>query len=581
MAKKGVEIQLGADASGVKKELTVAEQALKGFEKSVDKTAQKLVKGSIAAGIAAVGTAIAKMCKDAVSETQVLGDRWAVSMAGMKAAYGTFIANLASGEGFRQLADNIAEAVRLAREAANELDELFERKSSYSIQEASLRSQIAILNQVARDTSRSDKEREDAAKKLIELERQLGALRKDIADQEVDANAKILKARTGLSDEQLSFMIDEYNANRDIIAQAREYNAEVDRLNGLLKASGRSFTSTSGALYFSQTGDAVKQAREELQALNESTAESVKQVAQLARQYDKSSDELVSAYVSARVAQEGVAGEEATRTTRANTLLGSFERKAVKTGNAEVVSEAKAIADAIKEAADAFREKAAAESEAMDYDNDMSNLASAMMDEYLKLNPVIDQVTQNIVTLANANIAATDATNAAAAQTESKWKATMDNVTNIVVSAGEDMAQAFGEAIGNALTGGSMQNFGTELLSIVGSVMVKFGELAVSAGVTSDAIKQALKLENPYVAIAAGMALIALGSAVSSAASNLASGGNYAASGTVSQAYTTSSSLGDYATKEIEVTVTGQLYGSGSQLVAVINNENKRKNLTT
>ena len=87
---------------------------------------------------------------------------------------------------------------------------------------------------------------------------------------------------------------------------------------------------------------------------------------------------------------------------------------------------------------------------------------------------------------------------------------------------------------------------------------------------------------NGYVAIAAGVALIALGYAVKTSMSNVASGGNYSSSmGTASSGTSSSISSNNYEQRDVYVNVTGTLRADGNQLVAVLNNTNKRNNVTT
>jgi hypothetical protein len=78
-----------------------------------------------------------------------------------------------------------------------------------------------------------------------------------------------------------------------------------------------------------------------------------------------------------------------------------------------------------------------------------------------------------------------------------------------------DMATTLGEGIGNILAGaGSLSDLGPLMLGALGGVMIQLGQMAIQAGIGIEAIKTALKSLNPYVAIAAGVALVALGVAV-------------------------------------------------------------------
>jgi hypothetical protein len=94
-------------------------------------------------------------------------------------------------------------------------------------------------------------------------------------------------------------------------------------------------------------------------------------------------------------------------------------------------------------------------------------------------------------------------------------------------------------AIGNALGEGTnaLQAGGAALLSGIARTLNELGQLAIGAGVTIEAIKEALKSLNGPVAIAAGVALIALSGFVSSQANKLSGrfggggGGSSAGSG--------------------------------------------------
>jgi tape measure domain-containing protein len=113
----------------------------------------------------------------------------------------------------------------------------------------------------------------------------------------------------------------------------------------------------------------------------------------------------------------------------------------------------------------------------------------------------------------------------AAAKLQDKIIDLSDAFTNILNGALNDLAVGFGEQLGNALTGAG---FGVKnLLVPLAEAIISFGKMAIQAGITALAIKKALTLAQAPLAIAAGIALVAIGTAIKNgiATPKLAEGG--------------------------------------------------------
>lgn len=82
-----------------------------------------------------------------------------------------------------------------------------------------------------------------------------------------------------------------------------------------------------------------------------------------------------------------------------------------------------------------------------------------------------------------------------------------------------DMASAIGTTLIEG--GGFIDAVGKSLLSSLGSVLTSLGKMAIEAGLGILAVQESLKTLNPYVALAAGAALVAIGSMFSAGAKNL------------------------------------------------------------
>jgi hypothetical protein len=95
----------------------------------------------------------------------------------------------------------------------------------------------------------------------------------------------------------------------------------------------------------------------------------------------------------------------------------------------------------------------------------------------------------------------------------------------ILQGAAVDGAVGFGQLIAGLASGAvGISSIGSFLLEIFGNIAIQTGKLAVSIGIAVGGIKKALLSLNPVVAVAAGIALIALGTLAKSQAASIAGG---------------------------------------------------------
>ena len=189
----------------VKARMDEINSGIKGTNKTLDSLKGLLPKIGLATFFVAAGKALMKFAKDAVAQTQLIGDRWGQFTSGMSHAYNTFVADLTSGKGWRELIENMRESYKVGKEVAAMLDEIFERQNSLSLQEAEYNVEIEKNKQIMKDTSKTEEERLAAAEEAMRLERELANERKEIAAQEAEARKLELQDRTKMSDADLEF----------------------------------------------------------------------------------------------------------------------------------------------------------------------------------------------------------------------------------------------------------------------------------------------------------------------------------------------------------------------------------------
>lgn len=102
-----------------------------------------------------------------------------------------------------------------------------------------------------------------------------------------------------------------------------------------------------------------------------------------------------------------------------------------------------------------------------------------------------------------------------------------EGMNQIITGGLNELAVGIGNSLGKALaSGGNLaQSLSKVVLSTIGSMAQQLGKLAIGIGIGVEGIKKALQSLNPAVAIAGGIALIALGAFASAQAGKIGGGG--------------------------------------------------------
>jgi len=614
-------VRLGLKKDEFSKGLNEAKRETQGFGDKL----KSMASGAKVAW-AAVAAAVVKFATDAVKMTQKWGDQWNTTMAGVNAAYGAFVRQLASGEGFSNLFANMREAARLAREAAQELDEVFERTTSYNYTEANTQKEIAQLQLIMRDSSKSDKERMDAAQKIIQKTEELAALKKDIATQEADGYRKQLKSQTQMNDEEINFLVREYNQNKAIIDQGRAYLNERKQAQ-----KDKTWLSIGAALDDTPGGSALGQMRDDaaqrVKDLDAATSQAVKDVAAVLQKYDKGNDELISNLAKAEVAVINVDTAMYHAQMRATSMLGTLSKAGTggSTDTTDPAAEAAAkiqqrAVDSAKSELHLLAEKYSQEKALLQqYGYDVTALTKEyeentykILSDYAKKAGLTADERADLLRkaykaeleeLKQAGLDTTTLTNQFMQklldlgdesfqefcdQLEAEFPIELDPIEvddtelqqwldslEAAVQRAEDLAQEFGDAVAGGFSDACQEMMGQlmglqefnpgaivqALLEPLADMAIRQGEILIAEGIGVEACKKALESLNGYAAIAAGVALVAIGSAAKMGLAALAKSGGSSSTASTYQGGVQSTQT-QMIESELTVYVEGRISGS-------------------
>lgn len=568
MAKEPkMKIGIGADTGDFEKGAKKVKDALKQLGIDANSAAGKMIAslGKTTVALSGVITAIkvvGKVLNELKDQNQVLADSWGRACEGMTAAMDTVKTSVASLD-FSNLISNMDAAVRLAQDLYDAADAMGEITTAYNIGLAQQLGKIDELRLKMKDASLSDQERVQAGKDLLKIYEQL------------EKNPTRGLAR--VSDTTIDYYMQQMGVNMEnrtdaqLAAMRKKY---LEFFKWLGTEQGESFLSASERIAKSGGFDGYWGKTALANARKAGLEENLRLAYAYSTKMGDEDREKIEQVVVAYLQQENKYAQETFEIRKEIQSIQNESDAAAAKASEAAAKAAKAEADNIA------RIKAIRENGGVQPINANFGLKGLLE---VPVQPVltrekIHEFKEHWVTELGGGL-----TLAIAIDPDSVEK--IHDITNEIQSAVENLAMSVGESIGEmmgALMKGEdpWQAFANSALSALGELAVSVGKMAISTGVATLGIKAALESLNGYVAIAAGVALVALGTAVKSGLSSIA-GGNYSASTNVASSGSYSSGMNNYEQRDVYVNVTGTLRADGNELVAVLSNTNRKNKVTT
>ena len=566
-----MKVIIGADTKDFDKGTKSVKQGLKsigGEAKEFGGVLQSMAgKGAVAfAAVAGAVTGAIKVIKDLSQQNQALGDAWERTCAGMTGAFDSFKTAVANMD-FTHLFTNMKEAGRLAQELYNAQDGLGEVQTSYNMSLARQQKTINQLRLDMADLSKTDEQRIEAGNKLLKIY--------------TDLEKNPTRALSNISD-----------ASLDVIANKLGYNLEdltAEQLKGVRRQTEQFFIwlgSEVGESWNSAYGEAfadpAKLWATTVAAQNAGLSDSYR--AMLWNYQGAVGDKDRVAMEEAVVAYYNQEAKLSDETFKIRKQIQSIQNAGANAdANAAAAAAKKAEAEWKKQQellkkVEEVHKKWATISEAGAITGGASPNFPGVITPKLTVLPQVDAPYWRETI--NAQLGDIRIGIGFTTDTEKIHDIT-NEVNNLLQSGIARTGEIIGNLVGTLAAGGdAWGDFKNAAISAFGDMAIAVGKIAVSAGVATLGIKAAFESLNGYAAIAAGAALIALGSAVKSSLSSVANGDYSASAGGYSGGYSGGTTGNNWETREVNVNVTGTLVADGDQLKAALNNADKKSYYT-
>lgn len=511
-----------------------------GFDKGMDDAAKKTegvgasfgkMKAAALAVWAAIGAAVTKFAKDLIASTNRMGDAWAVFTSQSKAAWDTFLSAVSSWD-FSNFFGRLKEATLEAAEFAKAMDAAFEVNNSISLQRAAMAEELAALRVVMQDATKPFDERikagEEYLAKISPIYDQIVAEAKRMEDAHL---GNWLKG-SGLGDTE------------EVRADLRKFLVDLGKIPGIYDqlAELQKYSDAAGRVKAgSVEAKVLGNKRDEIRAAVEAMIEGYNtDILALFRVYndmrgDKDTAPLVQAMIDAYNAS--AAKDNETREIQ-SVVSGLVNQQTTK-----------AIADAAKQ---------------IKLEDVVGELIDSVEDDLKSIEDIELEAPE-------IDLSAFDAAEERLAQFVDQWRIEQEKLAQMnqmiedsIVSSMSNGLQAITDMM-FGLEGADMKNVLAAFIAPFGDMMKNLGALIMEGGIAASALKKLIK--TPEAAIAAGAALMALGSMVSSGVQRMVSTGS--GSGSVA---TTGASSAETETIKTELTVYVEGKISGKDIILAGNN---------
>lgn len=511
-------IKLGLKKDDFSKGLKEAGQEVSGSGGLLGKL--KAFKGGAIAIYAAVAAAAVAMADKFAHTSQRLGDQWDQVTAGLKASWQAFISAVNSTD-FSNLGKKLANAFRNAREIAASSDQEFEVMNAIHLKEADMDKELAILRVQMQNQKLSQKERIAAANEYLKAIKPIYDEEERYRKQHVETVRKnyldLAKLDNNAANQRnLDYFLRNVANNPTLTTALDKYSRNGGKTAGLSNAERRAIMNLRD-----------QQGTGNLQSL-----------ASIAEYYQSTSDdqakELVDAILKAKAAE--AAFDKETRRVQ------QIANQAVTGGTGDKVAER------------LERDTARAQQRIEDSIEDM------MEDVEDDLNEKIEPIKFEPLEIVPPDMKEWD-------DWYNKYQTDLQRMQDLLKDLSDAAIGGFSDAVqelADQFAGLSDINPGkviSALLTPLADLAIKEGQILVASGLGIEAIKKGLESLNGVAAIAAGAALIAIGSAAKAGLSALANNG---ASSTSTSTYSggTGGESVQNLTTELVVRVEGRLSGS-------------------
>lgn len=508
------------------------------FDKGMDDAAKKTedvggafgkMKATALAAWAVIGTAVTKFAKDLIASTNRMGDAWAVFTSQSKAAWDTFLSSVSSWD-FSNFFGRLKQATMEAAEFAKAMDMGFEVNNSIALQRAAMSKELAALKITMQDATKPYEVRIKAAEDYLAKVKPLYDQMEAEAKRMEDAHLGNWLKGSGLGDtEQVradlrKFLVDigQVRGLYDQLAELQKYSDAADRVK-------------AGSVESAVLGNK----RDEIRAAIESMVSGYNtDILGLFRVYnDMRGDKDTAPLVQAMIDAFNSAGLYDRETQEIQSVMNGLVNQAATAAVTEAAKNApKDVSKSLQKDLNAFIKDMSLSLDKVEIGLEVDDAELAAVDD------LFNSITDGYFAAQNHII---DFNNAIAQSIEDTLITSMSNGLQAIT----DMM--FG------LEGANWQNALAAFIAPLGDTMKQMGAMIMSEGIAMAAFKKSFA--NPYAAIAAGAALIAVGSVVSSGLQKLTanpSGGTGYSSGS-----SASAGVQNYES-EMTIYVEGKISGS-------------------